>query len=230
MSEKSSIVTPGHFSYIAARTRGEDATLRLLRKEARAAGYPPISIAPEQGSFMQILLRGAGAREVVEVGTLAGYSAIWIARALPSDGRLRTVEKDSERAAFARSMIARSDVASRVEVVEGAGLEFLRSLPDGSIDALFLDADKAGYPAYATEGLRILREGGILMADNAFAFGELLVPSPVDPETPAVRAFNDWMAERPDLQAVIVPLGDGLWVGVKGRAHARCSEQPQPQS
>src|SRR6185369_6764423 len=118
MSETGTIVTAAHFEYLAARTIGDDAFLASLKDAAREAGLPSISIAPEQGSFLQILLRAARAREVVEVGTLSGYSAIWMARALPSAGRVRTIEYASKHAAFAREWIGRSDVAAKIEVLE----------------------------------------------------------------------------------------------------------------
>lgn len=214
MSDVSTLVTAAHFAYLAARTRGEDEVLVRLREEARAAGLPPIHIAPEQASFMQVLLKLRGAKEVLEVGTLGGYSAIWMARALPADGRVTTVELSPERAAFARGVIARSDVAGRVEVRVGAGADVLPTLPDRAFDAVFLDADKAGYPRYLEASRRLLRPRGLVMVDNAFAFGQLFDARPTDREAPAVRAFNDLIPTLGWLHAVIVPLGDGLWVGV----------------
>src|SRR5437773_5350492 len=215
VSEISTPVTEGHFRYIAAHTVQEDGFLRELKREARAAGIPPIWISPEQASLMQILLKLAKAREVIEVGTLAGYSAIAMARALPEGGRVRTIEIDTARAEFARKWAARSDVAGRVEVIQGAGREVLQKLPADSADAAFLDADKKSYPFYLEDCLRIVRRGGLIMVDNAFAFGQLFDPQPSDPDVPAVRSFNDLMSRVPELQSVIVPLGDGLWVGVK---------------
>jgi predicted O-methyltransferase YrrM len=215
MSEASTLVTTEHFAYLAARTRGDDLFLQELKRAAREAGLPPISIAPEQASFMQILLRASLAREVVEVGTLGGYSAIQMARALSSGGRVRTIELSPEHAQFARAWIARSDVADRVEVIEGRGADVLASIPADSVDAAFLDADKASYPIYLKESLRIVRRNGLILVDNAFAFGQILDPRPTDREVAAVRAFNDLMARTPGLQGVIVPIGDGLWVAVK---------------
>lgn len=217
MSEENTRVTDRHFEYLAARTAGEDDFLRDLRKAAAAAGIPPISIGPAQGSFMQILLRAIGARTVVEVGTLAGYSSIWMARALPPEGRLHTIELIDKHATFAEEWIAKSDVKERVEVHRGAGGEILPRFADGSADAAFLDADKGGYPGYLKECLRIVRPGGLILADNAFAFGQLFDEKPTDREVPAVRAFNEVMAKEPRLQSIIVPVGDGLWVGVKLR-------------
>jgi predicted O-methyltransferase YrrM len=215
MSEVSSQVGTEHFRYIAERTTPEDEFLQDLKKAATAAGIPSIWIAPEQASFMRILLKAARAREVVEVGTLAGYSAISMARALPPDGRVRTIELDPKHAEFAERWIARSDVAGRVQVLRGAGMEVLPKLAADSADAAFLDADKASYPRYLEECLRIVRKGGLIMVDNAFAFGELFDPNATDREVPAMRAFNDHMAKVREIESVIVPLGDGLWVGVR---------------
>ncbi len=215
MSDQSTLVSAEHFRYIAAHTAAEDGFLADLKRAAAAEGIPPIWVAPEQASFMQILLRLAGAREVVEVGTLAGYSAIAMARALPAGGRVRTIEINPKHAEFARRWIARSDVAGKVEVHLGGGMDVLPGFAADSADAAFLDADKASYPRYLEQCLRIVRAGGLVRADNALAFGQLLDPSPKDREVPAVRAFNEVMAKEPRLRGVIVPLGDGLWVGAK---------------
>ena len=215
MSAESTTVTPRHFDYIASHTTNEDAFLARLRIDAEAAGIPPIHIAPEQASFLQILLRAARAREVVEVGTLAGYSAIAMARALPADGRLRTIEADSMHANFARDAIARSEVAGRIDLYEGRGMDVLPRFEDGSADAAFLDADKSSYGEYLNESVRIVRPGGLILVDNAFAFGQLFEESPTDPEAPAVKAFNETMAADQRVTSVIVPMGDGVWVGIR---------------
>lgn len=215
MSARSSVVSEAHFEYLAARTAGDDAFLKKLKRAAAGAGMPAIWISPEQASFMQILLKATGAREVIEVGTLAGYSAISMARALPKEGRVRTIELNGEFADFAERWIATSDVAGRVEVHRGAGLDVLPRFETGSADAAFLDADKANYPGYLEESLRIVRRGGLILVDNAFAFGQLLDKRPTDREVPAVRKFNEIMAKEPRVRAIIVPIGDGLWVGVK---------------
>jgi caffeoyl-CoA O-methyltransferase len=213
MSEYSTPVTADHFRYIAALTTPEDDFFRSLTDHARRAGIPPIWISPEQGSFMQILLKAMRAKEVIEVGTLAGYSAIWMARALPPDGRLRTIENSTERADFAKRWIARSDVAGRIEVFQGTGTEVLPRFQSNSADAAFIDADKEGYPLYLRECLRIVRPGGIVMADNAFGFGRLFDSD--DKGVVAMRAFNEIMNRESSLQSIIVPIGDGLWIGVK---------------
>ncbi len=215
MSETSTEVTTEYFRYVAEHTTAEDDFLRDLKQEAVGAGIPSIAIAPEQGSFMQILLRLARAREVVEVGTLAGYSAIMMARALPPDGRVRTIEFEPKHADFAERWIARSDVAGKIEVLRGSGLDVLPRFGADLADAIFIDADKEGYPAYLEHGLRIVRRGGLVMADNAFASGKLLSGPSSDVYVDAIRRFNEAMAKVKALQSIIVPIGDGLWVGVK---------------
>jgi predicted O-methyltransferase YrrM len=215
MSERSTVVTDEHFRYVAAHTTPEDDFLKALKRAAEAAGIPPIWIAPEQGAFMQVLLRLCQAREVVEIGTLAGYSAIVMARALPPGGHVRTIEINERHADFAKAWAAKSDVAERVVVYHGAGRDMLPGFAANSADAAFLDADKASYPLYLRECRRIVRRGGLIMVDNAFAFGQLFDEQPTDREASAVRAFNEHIAKVPGLQSVIVPLGDGLWVSVK---------------
>lgn len=217
MANEGSPVTAAHFEYLRARTIREDPLLRELRAAAVAAGLPEIHVAPEQGAFLQILVRLCGAREVVEVGTLGGYSAIWMARGLPPEGRVRTVEVNPAHANFAEHWIARSDVAGMIEVHRGDGREVLPRFAPDSADAAFVDADKAGYPFYLRECLRIVRVGGLIVCDNAFAFGQILDPRPTDPDVPHLRAFNDAMPGIGALAAVIAPLGDGCWVAVRTR-------------
>ena len=213
MSEISTPVTADLLGYLAARTVQEDELLRNLKSEARRQGIPPIWIAPEQGSFMQLLLKIARAREVIEIGTLAGYSAIWMARALPAGGLLRTIEASDSHAGFAERWISVSDVAARIKVFRGKGTDVLPGFAADSADAAFIDADKESYPLYLRESLRIVRPGGIIMADNAFGFGRLFDTR--DAGASAMRRFNEIAAEEKAMQSIIVPLGDGLWVGLK---------------
>ena len=215
MSETSTLVTAEHFRYVAEHTVPEDDFLRQLKTEARAAGLPAIWIAPEQAGLMQILLKLCRAKEVVEVGTLAGYSAICLARSLPNGGRVRTVEVSGKHADFAQKWIAKSDVADRITLYRGAGKDILPKFKQDSADAAFLDADSSSYPLYLNECLRIVRSGGLIMADNAFGYGRLFERHADDPGVAGIRKFNDLMAREPSLSGVIVPLGDGLWVAVK---------------
>jgi caffeoyl-CoA O-methyltransferase len=212
VSGVSTVVSRELFDYVAERAHEEDPFLIDLKRAAEDAEIPSIWISPEQGAFMEVLLRSAGARSVVEVGTLAGYSAVCMARALPEDGRLITMEVSPKHAEFAADWISRSDVSGRVEVRTGPAIELLPDVPSGSIDAVFLDADKQSYHLYMEEARRILRAGGLLLVDNAFAFGRLLDEECDDPSVVAIRLFNDALAADPDFDGVMVPLGDGLWV------------------
>lgn len=215
MSDKSSIVTSQHFEYIASHTIPEDQFLKDLKAAALHAGIRPIWVSAEQAAFMRIIIGLARVRDIVEVGTLAGYSAINMARALPPGGRVQTIEIDPLCADFAEQWIAKSDVAGKVTVHRGPGAEVMPKIAAASADALFLDADKKSYPLYLREAMRILRTGGLVMVDNAFAFGQLFDEHPTDPEAPAIKQFNEYMASFPGLRAVIVPIGDGCWVAQK---------------
>ncbi|MBL4847568.1 MAG: O-methyltransferase [Planctomycetes bacterium] len=215
MSQTSTRLSEAHYGYIAARARAEGAFLSELKKEASRAGIPSIAISPEQAAFMGVLLRSAGAKDVVEVGTLAGYSAISMARALPTDGHVRTIEFSATHADFAEAQIARSDVAGKITVHRGAGLDVLPTFEAESADAAFLDADKVNYTHYLEHCLRIVRPGGLIMVDNAMAFGHLLDEENQTESVVAIRAFNDQMAADPRVEGVIVPLGDGFWVATK---------------
>lgn len=215
MSEDDAIITRRHYRYIAEHTRGDDPFLVELKQAAEAEGIPRIWISPAQASLMQVVLKLHRAKQVIEVGTLAGYSAISMARALPPGGLVRTIELNPKHADFAEKWIAKSDVSDKVKVLRGAGIEVLKTIEAGSADACFLDADKENYPAYLDECLRILPVGGLVMADNAFAFGQLFDEVPSESGVAAVRRFNDYMAAQKNVHAVMVGIGDGCWVGVK---------------
>ncbi len=212
MSGTSTVVTAEHFEYIAARTQPEDPFLVELKAAAHEEEIPAIWIAHEQARFLELLLRSSGAKLVVEVGTLAGYSAICMARGLGDDGHLITIEASAKHAAFAEEWVSRSDVADRVEVRQGRGVDLLPKIDSDTVDAVFLDADKQSYILYLEEARRVLRDGGLLLVDNAFAFGHLLEDGCEDPSVLALREFNDAVAADPDFDGVMVPLGDGVWV------------------
>lgn len=214
MSEQSAVITEQHIRYIASHARGDDTFLTELKAAARAAGLPAIWIAPEQASVVQILLRASGARVVLDVGTLAGYSAIRFARALPEDGHVHTFEINEAHADFAEAWIAKSDVAGKITVHRGPAADSLAPFSQHSADVMFLDADKAGYPTYFEIGLRVVRPGGLILADNAFAFGQLFDETPTDSGVADVRAFNELIAMDPRVEAAILPLGDGCWISV----------------
>ena len=222
--------------YVRRVFAAEDHCLREVRARADRAGLPQIQLPPATARAVQVLLRAAGAERVLEVGALAGYSAVWIARALPPDGRLITLEIDPEHAALARRSLEAAGVADRAEVQLGdAGTVMAALGPPGSFDAVFLDADKERYALYMEEAARLLRPGGLLLADNALWKGRVAkldgrVPDaddgpsqPQDPEplpldeerARLMHAFNRKLADDPRFDATVLPVGDGLAVAVR---------------
>jgi len=174
-------------------------------------GFPAIQVDPLEGRFLGLLLSLAGARKVVEIGTLAGYSALHLARALPEGGRLWTLESEPEHAGAAREALRSAGMEDRVEVRVGPALENLPALETHApFDAVFLDADKGNYDRYGRWAARFLRPGGLLLADNAFFFGRLLEK---EPAAEAVRRFHREAA--PLFESVCVPTPDGLFVGLR---------------
>jgi caffeoyl-CoA O-methyltransferase len=192
----------------------EDDALRWIQTEAARLALPAISIRPHEGLLLHLLIVSIGARRAVEIGTLAGYSAVWIARALPPGGRLITLEKSAKHAALARQSFARAGVADRVELREGDALPALEKLSaEGPFDFVFIDADKANYRAYYAWAADHLRPGGIMAAHNAFRGGRVLAP--VDDDDRAVDAFNRQLAADDRFVSGILGVGDGMSVGIR---------------
>lgn len=189
--------------------------MRAAREEAPRRGLPEISIKAEEGRFLQLAARACAARLAVEIGTLGGYSGIWIARGLVSGGRLLTLEANAHHAEVARDGFVRAGLADRVEVLLGDAHETLeRIAPSGPFDFCFIDAEKTGYPAYLDWALAHVRPGGVIAAHNAFKGGALLDPAVRDADVEAVRATNERFARDPRLVATIFPAGDGTVIAV----------------
>jgi caffeoyl-CoA O-methyltransferase len=200
--------------YIAGLFAREDDILASLREEADRSGLPPISITADEGRLLQVLLTAIGARRVVEVGTLGGYSAIWMARALPPGGSLLTLELDPGHAAFARRYIDRAGLSDRVEVREGRALDLLPALDGQRFDAMFIDADKEPLPTYFEWGLRLVRPGGLIIADNALWGGRVYDAAVDDGATNGVREFNRRLATDARVSGIVVPTHDGVAIAV----------------
>ncbi len=205
--------------YVCRTFAPEDDVLADLVPRATAAGLPAIQVSSEVGKLLHVLVRAIGARSVLEIGTLGGYSGIWMARALPVDGRLVTLELEPSHAAFAREQFARAGLAGRVEVRLGPALESLRAMPaEATFDFAFIDADKTGYPDYLEEVLRRVRPGGMITADNVLhmkSWEKAIFDDSADqPSLVAIRAFNDRLAHDPRLLSVIVPMRDGVAVSL----------------
>ena len=183
----------------------------LARAFTVPAGIPAIQVGPSEGRLLALLLRLANAKKVVEVGTLVGYSAIHMGRALPADGHLWSVEFEPHHAEVARGNLAAAGLAERVTVHVGAAREVLPTLDaHGPFDAVFIDADKVNYDHYGRWAIEHLRKGGLVIGDNAYLFGELMEDSD---RGRAMRGFHELVAAACD--SVCVPTPDGLVVGIK---------------
>ena len=200
--------------YIESLFAPEDSILATLREEADRTGLPPIAVSADEGRLLQVLLTAIGARNVLEIGTLGGYSAIWMARALPPDGRLVSLEIEPAHAEFARRHIARAGLADRVEVRVGRALELLPALDGERFDAVFIDADKQPLATYYEWALRLLRRGGLVIADNALWGGKVFDDRVQDDRTVAIRELNRRMAADPRVTSIVVPTHDGVAIGV----------------
>ena len=210
--------TPAIEAYVRGLYAVETPGMQDALRSARAAGLPEIQVSPTDGKIIEVLLRMVGARKAVELGTLAGYSAQWIARALPADGHLWTIERDPRHAQVARSVLERAGLADRVTVLNGPADELLGMLePEGPFDAVFVDADKGGYERYARWALRHLRSGGLVIGDNVYLFGYLAGREPDERESAdairAMRGFHELLARECD--GVVLPTPDGLSVAIK---------------
>ncbi len=199
-----------------------DPALDAALEDASAAGMPPISVAPNQGKLLQVLALAHGARRILEIGTLAGYSTIWLARALPADGRLVTLEADPVHAAVAQANIARANLADRVTVRLGLALDTLPLLVaagEAPFDLVFIDADKPNTAAYFAWALKLTRPGSLIIADNVVRNGEVLEPASSDPNIVGMREFHAMLAsERRVTATMIQTVGskgyDGLAIAV----------------
>lgn len=210
--------------YIESLFGEQDEALRAALEESRRAGLPEIQVSANQGKLLHILAAASGARRVLEIGTLGGYSTIWLARALPRDGVLISLELREHHAGVARRNIERAGLSGRVEVRVGDARERLAELAGqgGVFDLIFIDADKTGYPEYLEWSLRLSRPGTLILADNVIRGGAVLDAE--DEVSRAVRRFNRVLAEDPRLSAVILPI---LRERVDGLAIARVRGMPQ---
>lgn len=198
------------FDYTNQVHAGHDAALDAAFSAPDAAGMPAIQVGMSEGRLLELLARLVGARAVVEIGTLAGYSALRMARALPADGRLWTIESEPSHAEVARKVIDDAGLGDRVEVVVGEALSRLPELAEkGPFDLVFIDADKDNYEHYGAWALDNLQSGGLIVADNAFLFGKLMAD---DERARGMRRFHELVAAR--CASVCVPSPDGMVIGI----------------
>ncbi|MDB4975368.1 MAG: methyltransferase [Myxococcaceae bacterium] len=191
-----------------------DAALDGALEASHKAGLPAINVAPNQGKLLQLLAQIQGARSILEIGTLGGYSTIWLARALPSDGRLVTLEADPKHAEVARHNLARAGLANLVELRLGKALETLPALLQedrGPFDLVFIDADKENIPHYFSWALKLTRPGSVIIVDNVVRKGAVADAQTSDVNVQGVRRFNELLAKEPRVSATAIQT-----VGSKG--------------
>jgi predicted O-methyltransferase YrrM len=196
-------------SYIEDRMVGEDEALTAALEDSAAAGLPAIAVSPAQGKQLYLMALSIGARRILEVGTLGGYSTIWMARALPADGQLVSLEIDPKHAAVARANIARAMPAAKVDVIVGKAIDSLRGLK-GPFDLVFIDADKESNADYFAEALRMSRKGSVIIVDNVVRGGAVIDPNG-NSMVQGVRRLFDMIANEKRVSATAVQT-----VGVKG--------------
>jgi predicted O-methyltransferase YrrM len=193
--------------YLSTALGLSDAVLDAAVEASRAAGLPAISVSPAQGKLLHLLARAIGASQVLEIGTLGGYSTIWLARALPAGGRLITLELDPRHAEVARTNFVQAGLADVVELRLGPALETLPRLAAegrGPFDLVFIDADKPNIPAYFTWALSLTRPGSAIVVDNVVRGGAVADPASDDPSVQGVRRLNELIAAEPRVSATVV--------------------------
>jgi len=201
-------------AYIAEHVVRQDATLDAALAAGEAAGMPAIAVAPNQGKLLQLIAHMVGARRILEIGTLAGYSTIWLARALGKGGRLVTLELDPDHALVARQNFARAGLLGTIDLRTGPALDSLASLAAegaGPFDLTFIDADKASIPEYFTRALELSRVGSVIVVDNVVRDGKLIEAANTDPSVVGVRALHELLASEPRVSATTIQT-----VGSKG--------------
>jgi len=199
--------------YLTNLVIGDDPALDAALADSEAAGLPSVAVSPTEGKLLHLLARIRGARSILEIGTLGGYSTIWLARALPDDGKLISLEYENKHAEIAAANVARAGLADRVEIRVGAALDGLADLERegaGPFDLVFIDADKANIPSYVTSALRMSRPGSVIVVDNVVRAGRVLHDDD-NPSIAGIQEFGRMLADEPRVSATMVQT-----VGAKG--------------
>jgi predicted O-methyltransferase YrrM len=201
-------------SYITDLFLAPDTALEAALASSAAAGLPTINVSPTQGKLLHLLARAQGARRILEIGTLGGYSTIWLARALPSNGQLVSLEVDPKHAEVAQGNLARAGLSSIVEIRLGSALDTLPKLVSegrGPFDLIFIDADKPGYADYLKWSLKLARPGTLIIADNVVRKGAVADPGSTDENVQGIRKFNEALAGEKRVTTTVIQT-----VGSKG--------------
>ncbi|MFN8594710.1 MAG: O-methyltransferase [Anaerolineae bacterium] len=207
--------------YIERLCAPQDEALTQNLKDAAAAGLPTINVSPNEGKLLYLIAKMAQAKRILEIGTLGGYSTTWLARALPTDGKLITLELDEKHAVVARRNLDRAGVGDRVEIVIGHGVASLAALLNRNeppFDVIFIDADKPAYVDYLNGALKLARPGTVILADNVIRNGRVMTEHPSDASAQGARAYNEAIAHHPRLESIVLPIIrdnlDGLAISI----------------
>jgi predicted O-methyltransferase YrrM len=205
--------------YIEGLFSTNDEAQKAALEDSESNGLPAINVSANEGRLLYMLAKISGARKILEIGTLGGYSTIWLARALPAGGRLLSLEYSPKHAEVASANIERAGLSSVVEIRIGAGLELLPKLAEsgeGPFDLFFIDADKENYPGYLEWAIKLSHPGSVILSDNLIRNGAVLSPGPDDPVAAAIADFNRTLATHPRLESIILPITreytDGLGI------------------
>jgi predicted O-methyltransferase YrrM len=193
--------------YFADALIAPDEAMEAAVRSNREADLPAIDVTPLQGKFLEVLVRAIGAKRVLEIGTLGGYSTLWLARALPADGIVVTLEIEPRHAAIARRNIEKAGLAKRVDLRVAPAAATLATLAAEHVapfDFIFIDADKSGYPEYLKWSLKLSRPGTLIVADNVVRDGKVVGPDNKDPNIQGVRRFTELVAAEPRLSATVL--------------------------
>ena len=193
-------------------------------RDAAAAGLPPIHVSPNEGKLLYLLAQIAGAQRILEIGLLGGYSALWLASALPANGRMVTLEINDQYAGVGRHNLERAGLGARVDIRVGPAAGSLQRMihdAEPAFDLIFIDADKEGYPLYLDGALQLVRPGGLILADNVIRNGQVTDATPADASIRAIREFNRKLAGDPRLEVILLPI---MREAIDGLAIARLKQ------
>lgn len=199
------------FQYITGIFAEEDSVLKEVVRSAESKNFPMIQVSPELGKFLYLLVKMIKARNILEIGTLAGYSSIWLARALPENGKLTTLEVSREHADEAMKNFRNAGLGNKIELLFGNAANSLEKLRGEKFDFVFIDADKTGYPDYFDKVMQMVNQGAIIAADNTLRKGQVIIDN-MDEGTEAIKVYNKKVAADPRVESLLVPISDGLTV------------------
>ncbi|MEO8512213.1 MAG: O-methyltransferase [Ignavibacteria bacterium] len=199
------------YTYIIDTFVDEDDILKQIVADTEAKKIPLIQISPDNGKFLYMLIKMINAKRVLEIGALAGYSTIWMARALPSDGKVTTLEISEKHAEEARNNYKKAGLDGKIELIFGSAIESLGKLKDEKFDFVFIDADKENSSNYFDKVIGCMNKGGIIACDNTLKFGKVVDDNP-DDSTKGILKYNEKVAKDPRVESMLISISDGLTI------------------